>query len=137
MFGFLSKKKSAKPKSKAKKKLTGKKRSSSAGTPKQSAPKSNRIELPPKPTLAAQEALIRDALREAEHEEEKSSSSKTQPRRKPAVAPKTDREKIIAEALAIQKSQSRLLDDLDPKMKEKVQRMAVDLMIKPNRKPDA
>lgn len=140
MFGFFSKKKTTKPKAKAKKKAVGKKAPPSAAAKRTAARGKPRKALS-KSRLSEENALIRDAVREVADGD----STLPRPRADLAAAhpaqgkqgPQTEREKIIAEALAIQKSQSRLLDDLDPKVKAKVQRMAVDLMIKPNRKPDA
>ena len=141
MFGFFSKKKTTKPKAKAKKKAGSKKAASSVASPKKPTAAGKSKQTASKSPVSEDNALIRDAVRQAVDED----SSLPRPRADLAAArlsknpqgPQTEREKIIAQALAIQKSQSRLLDDLDPKVKAKVQRMAVDLMIKPNRKPDA
>lgn len=99
----------------------------------------------PAAAISEDEILIRDAVQLAVSEDD--SLPPPQARARPAKlavrrggkpdAPVTERDKIIQQALAIQRVQSRLLDDLDPKLKEKVRRMAVDLMVKPSRKPDA
>ena len=72
--------------------------------------------------------LIRDALDAAQAELE------SKPR---AKAPVTERDKLIRQALAIQRAQSGLLDELDPNLKRRMQRLAVEMMERPRRKPDA
>ena len=99
----------------------------------------------PAAATSKDEILIRDAVQLAVSEDDSLPPPQARPRPAPRAvrrggkpdAPVTERDKIIQQALAIQRVQSRLLDDLDPKLKEKVRRMAVDLMVKPSREPDA
>jgi hypothetical protein len=148
MFGLFSKKKkkSAKPA----KKGTAKKADPKKAAPKKATTKSKSGGAKPAaaPTVSgaanldvlSDEALIREAVGAAETEigSEAPQTRKPPIRRRPdADGPETEREKIIQQALAIQRAKSPLLDNLDPQMKAKIQKLAIEMMSQPNRKPDA
>lgn len=147
MFGLFSKKKKAvKP---AKKKAAAK--SDSKKAPAKKAGSKKKATSAKKPTAAAvapsaetdaqsDQDLIREALGAAEAEIGTDVPAKRKPpirRRADATGPVTERDKIIQQALAIQRAKSSLLDDLDPKMKAKVQQLAINMLSKPTGKPDA
>ena len=148
MFGLFSKKKKRKKKKQAAKPITGLAASKTGakkitakkqGTTAKKRADANASELS-YPDHLSDQRLIHEAVGAAKAEV----SADIPESRKPPVrqdrglrTPMTEREKIIQQALAVQRTKSSLLNDLDPKMRAKVQKLAIELMSRPNHKPDA